>query len=320
MSNAKQYDPDEAQRVIDAATPGPWEASIASVYRNHGNLPPRFQVEKLGENDWRRICDLRHDGNCVASCYTTRGKLELEEANAIFIAAARTLWPVANAAVRELQAAQPTCQFCDAPATCVGYGEDAPYGFACDDHCGHGGEDGQCWTVVEFVAMAERLRRSWDEQEEQLAERDARIAELESDCTEWKNIRDGWEETAALLRTERDEAREIARKYGQHKPGCDVYAKSDGDDKRPLPCTCGYDEARKTMEAWFQSPRPSQARRRRGRMTEKQMRNIQCGLEPQEQYIQERINKLQRRWRIERWFWWIGITAALSCALWSMSQ
>ena len=148
----------------------------------------------------------------------------------------------ANAAVRELQAAQPTCQFCDAPATCVGYGEDAPYGFACDTHCGHGGEDGECWTFTGFVEHAEKLRRKWLRQDEQLAERDARIAELEEQVRLHQlRLAESMQDT--------DEAREIARKLRDLLLSDDLHllscAKAVGSA-----CTCGYDKAQKTMKEW----------------------------------------------------------------------
>jgi hypothetical protein len=37
-----------------------------------------------------------------------------------------------------------TCAFCERPATCFGSYESQAPGFACDDHCGHGCEDGRC--------------------------------------------------------------------------------------------------------------------------------------------------------------------------------
>lgn len=43
------------------------------------------------------------------------------------------------------------CRFCDATATCHGT-YDGDTGFACDDCCGHGCEDGHCETITEYVA------------------------------------------------------------------------------------------------------------------------------------------------------------------------
>lgn len=40
---------------------------------------------------------------------------------------------------------KPLCRFCEKPATCFGtYESSANHGFACDDCCGHGNEDGWC--------------------------------------------------------------------------------------------------------------------------------------------------------------------------------
>jgi len=41
----------------------------------------------------------------------------------------------------------PSCAICGKPATCHGSYDGAPDGFACDDCCGHGCEDGKCQPV-----------------------------------------------------------------------------------------------------------------------------------------------------------------------------
>lgn len=51
------------------------------------------------------------------------------------------------------------CANCGEPAACFGQYEDMPEGFACDDCCGHGNEDGHCEpvdvpSVVEGVSSA----------------------------------------------------------------------------------------------------------------------------------------------------------------------
>lgn len=39
----------------------------------------------------------------------------------------------------------PTCETCKKPATCFGtYEQSDAWGFACDECCGHGNEDGHC--------------------------------------------------------------------------------------------------------------------------------------------------------------------------------
>jgi hypothetical protein len=43
----------------------------------------------------------------------------------------------------------PRCRFCDCPATCHGTYE-GDTGFACDDCCGHGCEDGHCESIVDI--------------------------------------------------------------------------------------------------------------------------------------------------------------------------
>jgi hypothetical protein len=42
-----------------------------------------------------------------------------------------------------------TCGSCGAPATCFGSYEGHASGFACDDCCGHGCEDGECVLIVD---------------------------------------------------------------------------------------------------------------------------------------------------------------------------
>ena len=42
---------------------------------------------------------------------------------------------------------QPVCQFCGEKATCYGKYADHDEGYACDECCGHGCEDGYCEPV-----------------------------------------------------------------------------------------------------------------------------------------------------------------------------
>lgn len=42
---------------------------------------------------------------------------------------------------------------CGNEATCVGSYEDQPLGPACDDCCGHGCEDGQCWQLEQAYSV-----------------------------------------------------------------------------------------------------------------------------------------------------------------------
>lgn len=44
--------------------------------------------------------------------------------------------------------ARPACANCGKPATCFGKYEDMPEGFACDDCCAHGNEDGWCKPII----------------------------------------------------------------------------------------------------------------------------------------------------------------------------
>jgi len=44
------------------------------------------------------------------------------------------------------------CQ-CGQVATCYGAYEGAPAGFACDECCGHGNEDGHCYQLAEDVSI-----------------------------------------------------------------------------------------------------------------------------------------------------------------------
>lgn len=41
----------------------------------------------------------------------------------------------------------PRCEWCDKPATCHGAYEGLAAGFACDECCGHGCEDGFCYPI-----------------------------------------------------------------------------------------------------------------------------------------------------------------------------
>lgn len=45
------------------------------------------------------------------------------------------------------------CEWCNSPATCIATSEDDPYQFACDEHCGHGDEEGAHAFLSEPAAM-----------------------------------------------------------------------------------------------------------------------------------------------------------------------
>ncbi len=97
----------ELRKLEKGATPGPWVAQVASVHHSHGEHPPQAEVTRPADeseaiaagftpgHDWKKICS-NHDrkkSNCVAGCYMTRGKLQLEMANAELIAASRNVLP-----------------------------------------------------------------------------------------------------------------------------------------------------------------------------------------------------------------------------------
>lgn len=108
----------------------------------------------------------------------------------------------------------PACWNCQQPATCFGSYEQSNWDYACDECCGHGCEDGRCFSVTEFgeqfvglqaelAALRQRLADveqdletvKWNrdhgyvkqlhdlEIEELKAERDAALA----DANEWRN-------------------------------------------------------------------------------------------------------------------------------------
>jgi len=56
---------------------------------------------------------------------------------------------------RQVSAAstQPSCTWCDAPAACIATSEGDPYMFACDEHCGHGDEEGAHAFLSDPAAM-----------------------------------------------------------------------------------------------------------------------------------------------------------------------
>src|SRR5574343_355829 len=56
---------------------------------------------------------------------------------------------------RQVSAAstQPRCTWCDAPAVCIATSEGDPYMFACDEHCGHGDEEGAHAFLSDPAAM-----------------------------------------------------------------------------------------------------------------------------------------------------------------------
>lgn len=45
------------------------------------------------------------------------------------------------------------CTWCDAPAVCIATSEGDPYMFACDEHCGHGDEEGAHAFLSDPAAM-----------------------------------------------------------------------------------------------------------------------------------------------------------------------
>lgn len=136
---------------VNATTPAPWthatfpEASISRGY---------YLIE------WRQAPGLAPH---------TIARAVWPEYNAAFIAHAREDVPRLVAEVRRLRrsgdtllalvraylATLPPCDFCDNAATCFGGSEnDGSEGFACDDCCGHGGEDGHCEPVGDRALRA----------------------------------------------------------------------------------------------------------------------------------------------------------------------
>jgi hypothetical protein len=52
---------------------------------------------------------------------------------------------------RAIEEDMPKCRNCGKVATCFGsYESINDWGFACDDCCGHGNEDGTCWQLSEL--------------------------------------------------------------------------------------------------------------------------------------------------------------------------
>lgn len=77
------------------------------------------------------------------------------------------------AADREIGDRLPRCRFCGAIATCYGSYE-GDTGFACDDCCGHGREDGHCESIADLCdAYLGRLAVEREEREERARSIDA---------------------------------------------------------------------------------------------------------------------------------------------------
>lgn len=118
-------------------------------------------VTALHATVWR---DTEHECHALnsdgkANCTTTRLK-ELREL------------------VRRLEGERPKCSHCGNPATCFGsYERPDAHGFACDECCGHGCEDGHCAQLQEtFEAMpgwCDNLERTTERADELEGERDA---------------------------------------------------------------------------------------------------------------------------------------------------
>lgn len=76
------------------------------------------------------------------------------------------------------------CETCEAPATCLGRYEDMDTpSYSCDEHCGHGCEDGECRPLSEVPRLVAKLSEWNDRYQEReataIAERDAARSEVE---------------------------------------------------------------------------------------------------------------------------------------------
>lgn len=81
------------------------------------------------------------------------------------------------------------CEYCDGPAACIASYEGDPWVYACNVHCGHGNEDGQCvpvdaGSVLELVNELQRLADKDDDSDEPAAPSDSENAQLRT-ATLW---------------------------------------------------------------------------------------------------------------------------------------
>ena len=119
--------------------------------------------------------------------------------------------------IAELEAEVPRCYLrtCMNPAACVGEyeGNDGHINFVCDEHCGHGNEDGWCEPIgLALEALRGRLSgvtKQFNEAEERIAELEAEVERLRTANTMGLHP----EALDALHRAEaeRDDARRMLR-------------------------------------------------------------------------------------------------------------
>ena len=70
------------------------------------------------------------------------------------------------------------CRVCAGPATCLGAYEENDPAYSCDEHCGHGCEDGQCCPLADVPGLIAKLNE-WNDRYSE--ERDAaRASDAES--------------------------------------------------------------------------------------------------------------------------------------------
>ena len=91
---------DEIEARADAATPGPWEADVTEVSQHWSRPEP-----------WATV--VSSEVHCMAYCYGGIGRGIEREADAEFIAAARTALPKALDALEAVLALWPDTDPCD---------------------------------------------------------------------------------------------------------------------------------------------------------------------------------------------------------------
>ena len=81
--------------------------------------------------------------------------------------------------------AAPRCAHCDKPATCFGSYEDSvSWGYACDECCGHGCEDGQCFPIAEIGVEFQKQAVALEKMDEDLLATTERAEQAERERDE----------------------------------------------------------------------------------------------------------------------------------------
>lgn len=121
----------------------------------HSFRPPHRHSLYVSAKEVASLVDARFDerrSETASELVMKDGRKFLVEGHAVYLAA--SLEPIEPGII--------ACRFCERPATCYGTYEGST-GFACNDCCGHGREDGWCDPVAEYIeklqADAERYRR-----------------------------------------------------------------------------------------------------------------------------------------------------------------